>query len=94
MVGQAISEATRLKYVLQLHHVLDSSEGHAIDELLNSSVIHVDETSPHVETKNHWIQFYSSGDITLKRLQRGRDKEAIEDIGIVPQYTGIITHDC
>ncbi len=94
MIGQAISEATLLKYVLQLHRALDSWEGNAIDALLKSTVMHVDETSLRVDKKNYWIHVYSSGDTTLKRLHRRRGKEAIEQIGIVPKYDGIIIHDC
>lgn len=94
MIGQAISEASLLKYVLQLHRALASWEDNAIDELLSSAVMHVDETSLRADKQNHWIHVYSSGDITLKRLHRRRGKKAIEDIGIVPRYSGIIIHDC
>lgn len=94
MIGQAISEATLLKYVLQLHRALASWEDNAIDDLLKSGVMHVDETSLRVDKQKHWIHVYSSGDITLKRLHRRRGKEAIEHIGIVPRYDGIIIHDC
>jgi transposase len=94
MVGQTISEATLLKYILHLHWALASWEENAIDGLLNSAVIHVDETSLRVDKKNHWIHVYASNDITLKCLHRRRGKEAIEHINIVPRYSGVIIHDC
>ncbi len=94
MIGQAISEATFLKYVLQLHKALASWEDNAINELQKSAVMHVDETSLRVDKKKYWIHVYSSGDITLKRLHRRRGKEAIEHIDIVPKYGGVIIHDC
>ena len=56
--------------------------------------LHVDETSLRVDRKNHWIHVYSAGDITLKRLHPKRGLEAIEDIGIIPRYGGVVIHDC
>ncbi len=94
LIGRAISEATILKFVTQLYCALEVWEQSAIEQLLIAPSIHVDETSMRVGKKNHWIHVYSSGDITLKFLQPGRGKEAIEAIGIIPRYGGAIIHDC
>ena len=94
MIGQIISEATLLKFVLRLHESLAQWERSAIDSLLQSPVINVDETSLRVDKKNHWIHVYSSGDITLKLLHRRRGKEAINHFDIIPRYGGTIVHDC
>ena len=56
--------------------------------------MHVDETSLRVERKNHWIHVYSAGDITCKFLHPKRGKEAIEAIGVIPRYGGVVIHDC
>ena len=61
---------------------------------MTAQCIHVDETSLRVDKKNHWIHVYSSGDITIKFLHQKRGKEAIEFIGVIPLYGGIIIHDC
>lgn len=94
MIGQAISETTLLNFVMRLHLMLATWEEDAINGLLDSHVMNVDETSLRVDKKNYWIHVYSAGDITLKRLHRKRGKEAIEFIDIVPKYGGIIVHDC
>ncbi len=94
MIGQVISEATLLKYVLRLHEALADWEKDAIRQLLQSPAMHVDETSLRVDQKNHWIHVYAADDITLKRLHRKRGKEAIEAIDIIPRYGGVIIHDC
>ena len=97
LIGRVLSEATILKYVMQLHHALEAWEQSAIDQLLQMPALHVDETSLRVDRKNHWIQVYSAGDITLKRLhpKRGGEAiEAIEAIGIIPRYGGVVIHDC
>jgi len=94
LIGRVLSEATILKYVLQLHHALQAWEQSAIERLLQMPSLHVDETSLRVDRKNHWIHVYSAGDITLKRLHPKRGLEAIEDIGIIPRYGGVVIHDC
>ena len=94
MIGQVISEATLLKFVIRLHEALEHWERDAINQILNSPAINVDETSLRVDKKNYWIHVYAAGDITLKRLHRKRGKEAIEEIGIIPRYGGVIIHDC
>ena len=94
MIGAVIAEATMLKFILRLHLALEDWEKSAINKLLGSASINVDETSLRVDKKNHWIHVYSSGDITIKCLHQKRGKEAIDDINIIPQYGGKIIHDC
>ncbi|MEA1867577.1 MAG: IS66 family transposase [Thermodesulfobacteriota bacterium] len=94
LIGQLLSEATLLKYVMQLHQALEEWEQASIECLLQNPAIHADETSLRVDSKNHWIHVYSAADITLKFLHPKRGLEAIEDIGVIPRYGGVIVHDC
>lgn len=94
LIGRAISEATMLKYVWQLHQALEQWEQAAIESLLAAPVMHVDETSLRLNKKNHWVHVYSAGDITLKRCHPKRGAQAIDDIHIIPRYGGVIVHDC
>jgi len=94
MLGEVISEATLLKFVLRLYQALEAWELDAIEQILEAPAINVDETSLRVDKKNHWLQVYSAGDITLKFLHRKRGKAAIEAIAIIPRYGGKIIHDC
>lgn len=94
LIGRVISDATMLGFILRLHSALAPWEDNARRQLMVTQSMHVDETSLRVDKKNHWIHVYSSGDITLKFLHPKRGKEAIEDIGIIPHYSGEIIHDC
>ncbi len=94
LIGLAVSEATILKYVMQLHLALEKWEQEAIKQILVLPAMHVDETSLRVDRKNHWIHVCSAGDITLKFLHPKRGKVAIEAIGVIPRYGGVIIHDC
>ena len=89
LIGRTLSEATLLGYVAQLHHALAQWESHAIERLLASPAMHVDETSLRVDRKNHWIHVYSAGTLTVKCLHPKRGCEAIEAIGIIPRYGGV-----
>jgi transposase len=94
LIGRVIAEASLLQFILRLHLALEQWESTAIDQLLKSPAMNVDETSLRVDKKNHWIHVYSAGDITLKLLHRRRGTEAIDEINIIPRYSGIIIHDC
>lgn len=94
LVGALISEATLLKYIVQLHQALELWEQTSQSQLLLSPTLNVDETSMRVDKSNYWVHVYSSGAITLKFLHRKRGKEAIEAINLIPRYGGVIIHDC
>jgi transposase len=94
LIGQVISEATLLKYVLQLHRALADWEQAAIEQLLAQPALHVDETALRVDKGNHWIHVCSAGEITLKFLHPNRGCKAIDAIGIIPRYGGVVIHDC
>jgi transposase-like protein len=94
MINTVISEASLLKYVLQLYHSLEAWETSAIERLLQAPSLHVDETSFKVEKKKPWIHVYSAGGTTLKLLHQKRGKEGIAELNIIPRYGGVIIHDC
>ena len=94
LIGKAISEATILRYTLSLNNDLEAWENIQVSALLESPSMHCDETSMKVAGKNYWIHVYSSEDITLKFIHPKRGKEAIDDIGIIPRYGGVVIHDC
>jgi transposase len=85
MIGVVIAEARLLKFILRLYPALETWELNATEQLLQSPSINVDETALRVDKKNHWIQVYSAGDITLKYLHRKRGVDAIESINIIPR---------
>lgn len=94
LIGTIIAEASFLKFILRLDQALEQWETDSIKLLLISPAMNVDETSLRVDKKNYWIHSYSAGEITLKFLHRKRGTEAINEINIIPRYTGVIIHDC
>lgn len=94
MIGEVIAQSSLLKFILRLYEALEQWELNAVEQLLKSPAINVDETSLRVDKKNHWIHVYATKDLTIKFLHQKRGTEAIEAINIIPRYTGAIIHDC
>ena len=94
LLGTTLSEATVLRYILQLHQALEAWERDSVAQLLACPTIHVDETSLRVDKRNHWVHIYCSGQTTVKFLHRRRGQAAIDAINIIPRYGGVIIHDC
>ena len=92
--GLKLSEATCLGYVRRLHDALEPWEQAAMVHLLERPALHADETGFRVDGKTQWLHVVTDGSLTLKRVHRKRGREAIEEIGIIPRYTGVLVHDC
>ena len=94
LIGVTIAESTILNYVTQLYNSLERWEESAKESLLKSPCMNCDETGLRVAKKTSWVHVYSSGDVTLKFLHPKRGNEAVDDIGILPRYGGVVIHDC
>ena len=92
--GLRLSEATCLGYIRRLHEALQAWEVAARARLLQSPALHADETGLRVDGQNHWLHVLTNGSLTLKFLHRKRGREAIEEIGLIPDYRGTLVHDC
>lgn len=93
IIGEVLAEASLLKFVLRLYLALEKWESASIEQILKEPAMNVDETSLRVDKKNQWIHVYSAGDLTLKFLHQKRGTEAIDEINIIPRYSGKIIHD-
>ncbi len=94
IIGQIISDATLLSYIMKLYIALGPWESSMKRAILLEPCINADETSLRVCKKKQWIHIYSAGGIVLKFLHKKRGKKAINKIGIIPKYKGVIVHDC
>ena len=68
-------------------------EQHIRTKLLAEDVLHSDETGMHVSGKKSWLHVLSTRLLTLYQVHANRGSKAIDDLGILPQYTGIVVHD-
>ena len=62
--------------------------------VLSSSVTNADETGFRVDGRLHWAHVLCNGSYTRIVLNPKRGWAGMEEIGLLPQFTGILVHDC
>ena len=74
---------------IRLEHFEDNLKTH----LINSKVLHFDETGIRCNKKTSWIHVASSESATFFGVHPKRGKEAIDAFNIMPKFKGIAMHD-
>lgn len=62
--------------------------------LVGSDVDNADETGVRVDKKLHWAHVLCNARYTLIRIHPKRGWGAMEDIGYLPKFHGVLVHDC
>jgi transposase len=73
---------------------LEGFEGHLKTALLEQDVLNADETGSKVNGKMHWLHVVSNAHFTLYGHHPKRGFEALEDLGVLNTFKGIVMHDC
>jgi transposase len=94
LFGQGVSDAT----VQAAAHATDQSlapfKCAVVPHLLNSSVVHADESGVRVNNKLHWLHVVCTNLVTWYGVHVKKGREAIASFGILLAYQGILVHDC
>ncbi|WP_431027099.1 IS66 family transposase [Lysinibacillus sp. LZ02] len=91
--GHTISQGTLANIIQRTMDSIAPFVNEIKAQLLQSPVVHMDETGIDVLPKRQWVHVYSTAEETFYALHPKRGKEAIDAIGFVPTYTGIAVHD-
>jgi len=89
-----LSQGTIYNTLKKAHTSLERIENVFKEKLIESSVVHADETGTKVNGSNHWIHSVSNDKFTVLTAHKNRGKKAIVDAGILPKFHGILVHDC
>jgi transposase len=88
-----VSQGAVREWVQDASRTLSPTMEQIGEVLLRSRVLHVDETSIHVNGKVHWVHEHGTSHLTLYRWHGKRGAEGIEAVSLVPRYQGRMMHD-
>lgn len=91
--GISLSPGTCVNADKKLFNNLAPFESNLKAHLLACKVLNFDETGARCAKKLHWIHVVSSPTATLYGIHSKRGQEAINDIDILPKFTGTAVHD-
>ena len=89
----SISPGTLVNINNQAGELLKETDGLIKDKIINSEVVHFDETGCNIGGEGHWMHVASTVRLTHYFPHQGRGTEAMDEIGILPNFMGIAVHD-
>ena len=89
-----MSEGTVFNILNRAYDSLENTEELIKNKLIESPQIHADETGFYVEKFRQWMFSYSNENYTFYDFHKKRGKEAMDAIDFLPNFKGVITHDC
>ena len=93
LTSHKISIGTIYNFLNTHYDKLKKFETTLKQSLLKEDVLHSDETGVNVKAKLHWIHVVASSVMTYYMLHQKRGRVAMDDMGIIPNYNGILVHD-
>jgi transposase len=91
--GWSISDGVLAMSNQLCYENLEQTETNIKQRIIQSEVMHNDETGIRCEKKTQWIHSSSNQDYTHYSIQKKRGKEGIDAIGILTHFNGISVHD-
>jgi transposase len=88
-----ISVGSVFNFNKQAYHRLESFEQWAKSELARSDLLHADETGINIGGKRHWLHCASNVSLTWFSPHARRGTDAMNEIGILPFFKGVLCHD-
>jgi len=93
VLGVQMSEGTVSELIKRCAKHLESVEQQIKEALIQTTVIHQDETGLYVAGKRYWMHTSSTPTLTHYHVDPSRGQDALEAIGILPVFQGISIHD-
>lgn len=93
MSGQTVSQGTLVTTSEKLYQALEKPVEAIKQQIIESKVVHFDETGMRSEGKTKWLHVASTETLTYYEMHQKRGTEATVEIGILPQFNGTAIHD-
>ncbi len=88
-----VSEGSIFNFNKQAFRLLADFENQANNALAASYFAHADETGINIGGKRHWLHCVSNDDWTLYYPHEKRGTDAMNEMGVLPRFKGILCHD-
>lgn len=89
----SLSEGTLYNTYATCHEKLENHDGQVQQLLIEAPIAYFDESGLRVNKKLHWLHVASTEELTHYSVHEKRGHEAMDDIGILPQFNGRAIHD-
>ena len=93
VVSQKISQGTLVNMINECALNLKPFVKQIKEKLIAEPVVHFDETGFRIEGSLHWLHCAGSQNYTYYFPHKKRGKEAMDAMGILPNFKGIAVHD-
>lgn len=93
LLGVQLSAGSIATFVKTCHKLLAEVETSLKAALVKAKVIHQDETKLRVGTSGWWVHVCSTDRLTHYAAHQSRGRQALDAIGIAPQFRGTSVHD-
>ncbi len=93
LLAVSMSEGTLCEVIARCARNLAEVEQQTKEALIQSEVIHQDETGLYVEGKRQWMHVTCTPTLTHYAVHASRGREALNAIGILPRFAGTSVHD-
>lgn len=93
MTGAEISTGTLKAWVDQAASGLSEFDEQLRSLLCKAAVVNFDETGARIAGRLGWIHSASTETLTRYTAHRRRGTEAMDDAGVLPEFTGVAVHD-
>ena len=88
-----VSEGSIFNFNKEAFRFLDDFESLVKNQLAASAFAHADETGINIGGKRHWLHCVSNDAWTLFCPHEKRGADAMNDMGILPRFKGVLCHD-
>jgi transposase len=88
-----VSEGSVFNFNKEAFHALAHFDERVKMELMTAKLAHADETGINIGGKRHWLHCISNGLWTDYFPHEKRGRDAMNDMGILPCFTGVLCHD-
>ncbi|RPI78455.1 MAG: IS66 family transposase [Chloroflexi bacterium] len=93
LLDHRLCEASVLQADTELAECVRPACDEIKQQVIAAGVVNFDESGLRVEGKLNWLHVASTDRLTYYQVHRKRGKEAMDQIGILPEFKGVAVHD-